>query len=132
MQIPEEEISTHTTANEPSVGEKRPRDEEAKQEQSPSQANRPNPATQQVQSIATNGSYSSNGGGTGMLPVQGMGIAQGQGVVPGQDLSAMGYDALYIGDLQWVRLFLVSPCVYKSKFEPFLSLSGQPTRTYDR
>lgn len=101
----EEEISTLTTPSEPAVGDKRPREEDdTKQEQlspGPQTALRPNPATQQVQSIA-NGNYNGNGVGMGMNP--GMGMAQA--MAPGQDMSGMGNDALYIGDLQWVRLSL--------------------------
>lgn len=97
-QLPDEEqIATVISSNEPIVGDKRPRPEEVKEEQSPTlqQASRVNPAVQQV-SNNLNGNYNGNGNGVGM------GMVQGQG----QDLSSMGYDALYIGDLQWVRLSL--------------------------
>lgn len=101
----EEQISTVTISNEPGVGQKRPRGEEdVKEEQSPPP--RPNPANQQVPNAnSLNGNY--NGNGTGMGMVQGQGMVHGQGMVQGQDVSSMG-DALYIGDLQWVCLFLVS------------------------
>jgi len=91
-QLPDEEqIATVMSSNEPAVGDKRPRaEEDVKEEQSPTlqQASRPNPATQQAPNNL-NGIYNSNGNGAGM------------GIVQGQDLSSMGYDALYIGDLQW-------------------------------
>jgi len=98
----EEQISTVTTSNEPGVGQKRPRvEDDVKEEQSPPP--RPNPTNQQVPNPnSLNGNYNGNGAGMGM--VQGQGVVHGQGMVQGQD---MRYDALYIGDLQWVRLSLV-------------------------
>jgi hypothetical protein len=96
----EEQISTVTTSNEPGVGQKRPRvEDDVKEEQSPPP--RPNPTNQQVPNPnSLNGNYNGNGAGMGMVH----GAVHGQGMVQGQD---MRYDALYIGDLQWVRLSLV-------------------------
>lgn len=110
----EEQISTVTSVTEPSVGEKRPRaEEEIKEENSPppQQVPRPNPNLAfQTPASNLNGNYN-NGAG--------MGMAQGQAMV--QDASAMGYDALYIGDLQWVRLSLVLSSVYSSEILSNLS-----------
>jgi len=93
----EEQISTVTTPNEPGVGQKRPRVEEDVQEEQSSPP-QPNHANQQAlnSNSLNNGNYSGNGV-IGM--VHGQGMAHGQGMP--QDLSSMGYDALYIGDLQW-------------------------------
>lgn len=94
----EDEIPTLTTKNEPAVGEKRSRDDDEQHDiRSPSleHASRPNPATQPPHNEA----YNSNGMGPGMLQ---------QNMMLGHDMSGMdGNDALYIGDLQWVRLFTV-------------------------
>lgn len=100
-QLPDEEqIATVVSSNEPIVGDKRPRAEEdvKEEEQSPApqQAPRLNSAVQQVPNDL-NGNYHGNGNGTGM------GMVQSQN----QDLSSMGYDTLYIGDLQWVRSSLL-------------------------
>lgn len=100
IQLPDEEqIATVISSNEPIVGDKRPRaDEDVKEEHSPTlqQASRINSVVQQVPNNL-NGNYNGNGNGAGI------GMVQGQGQVQGQDLSSMGYDSLYIGDLQWVR-----------------------------
>jgi len=104
LQFPDEEqISTVTTSNEPGVGQKRPRvEEDAKEDQSPPP--QPNLVSQQtLNTNSLNGNYNGNGVGMGMGMVQGQSMVQGQGqgITHGQDLSSMGYDALYIGDLQW-------------------------------
>ncbi|KAF8123477.1 hypothetical protein EV363DRAFT_1356581 [Boletus edulis] len=102
----EEPVEAVSTPVEPATGEKRPRtdeDEEAKHaivpsftEPSRAHSVTGNPITSQVghvksesagQDVAMNGSYHSNGGHGG-----------GGGNV---DPSMTGYDALYIGDLQW-------------------------------
>ena len=96
-----------------------------KEEQSPPPQPIPaNPPTPNPNSL--NGNYNSNGAGMGM--VQGQGMIQNQGMA--QDMLSMGYDALYIGDLQWVCLSLVSLCPYFSEIVPIcFSVSGRPTRT---
>lgn len=98
IQLPDEEqIATVISSNEPIVGDKRPRaEEDVKEEHSPTlqQASRINSVVQQVPNNL-NGNYNGNGNGAGI------GMVQGQGQVQGQDLSSMGYDSLYIGDLQW-------------------------------
>ncbi|KAG8213459.1 hypothetical protein J3R82DRAFT_11976 [Butyriboletus roseoflavus] len=103
----EEPVEAVSTPVEPSTGEKRPRpdeDEETKHNilASSTEPSRPHSATNNTipitsqgghtkpgmtgQDVAMNGSYHSNGGHVG-----------GGNVDP----SMMGYDALYIGDLQW-------------------------------
>jgi hypothetical protein len=104
----EQQISTVTTSNEPGIGQKRPHVDDVKEEQS--SPPRTNPANQHAPNLSNlNGNYNGNGPGMGMI--QGQGMVQGQGMIQGQDVSSMGYDALYIGDLQWVRLSLVSSSV---------------------
>jgi hypothetical protein len=120
-----------TTSNEPGVGQKRPRvEEDAKEEQSPPP--QPNLVSQQtLNTNSLNGNYNGNGVGMGMVQGQSMVQGHGQGITHGQDLSSMGYDALYIGDLQWVCLSLVSSFVYCSKVASIcFSNSGRPMRTY--
>jgi hypothetical protein len=109
-----------TSINEPGVGQKRPRvEEDVKDEQSPPP--RTNPANQHAPNLNNlNGNY--NGNGAGMGTVQGQGMVHGQGMAQGQDLSSMGHDALYIGDLQWVCLYLVSLSVYCPETVPILPL----------
>lgn len=108
----EEPVEAVSTPVEPATGDKRPRldeDEDAKPITAPSEPSRvhsttsnrvASPATAharpdlsgkgQGQDIAMNGSYHANGGQH----------AGGGGSV---DPSTAGFDALYIGDLQWVR-----------------------------
>lgn len=84
------------------VGDKRPREEEAHDQNSNQPPASRSSATPQVQSQVQvvpmagqmNGSYGVPGMAAGMAG-QMMGGSMGMG---------MGYDALYIGDLQWVRL----------------------------
>jgi hypothetical protein len=110
----EEPVETITTAVEPSTGEKRPRTDEEEDEPKslPAQnlppASRPQSGQQgQVRTEGTpngmNGSYNA--------------VVQNSGQVGGGvDPSMMSYDALYIGDLQWVRLSCrLESCVYRSK-----------------
>ncbi|KAF7976624.1 hypothetical protein HWV62_2302 [Athelia sp. TMB] len=92
----EEKISTVTTPNDPVAGEKRPREEEDIKEEEQPQPPRPNPALQQP----ANGQINNNT----MAQVQAMqgltgavGMVQGMGGGGGDP----GFDALYIGDLQW-------------------------------
>lgn len=101
----EEPVEAVSTPVEPLTGEKRPRpdeDEETKQNTSPTEPSRAHSATSNpiatqashpksdmtASDVAMNGSYHSGGGHGGSGNV---------------DPSMMGYDALYIGDLQWVR-----------------------------
>jgi hypothetical protein len=112
--VKEEPVETVTTAVEPSTGEKRPRSDEQEEETKPPPAQNSSQASraQSVQqgpvwtegvSNGINGSYNA--------------VAQNGGQVGGgADLSMMGYNALYIGDLQWVRLSCrLESCVYRSK-----------------
>lgn len=110
----EEPVETVMTAIEASTGEKRSRSDEEEEEMKPSpaqnlpQASRAQPIQQgpvrtEGDPNGVNGSYNTvvqNGGQMG----------------GGMDPSMMGYDALYIGDLQWVRLSCrLESCVYHSK-----------------
>jgi hypothetical protein len=80
------------------VGDKRPREEETLDQNSnqpPASRSSATPQAQsQVQTVPMNGSYAAPNMAVGMAG-QMMGGGMGMG---------MGYDALYIGDLQWVRL----------------------------
>lgn len=129
MQV-EEPVEAVDTPVEPLTGEKRPRpdeDEETKRTALPSPIeplrshSTNNPITSQArhatksestaQDVVMNGGYHSNeghGGGGGNV-----------------DPSMMGYDALYIGDLQWVRSLscqLVFACAICSERSCFIFL----------
>lgn len=113
-----------TSTTEPTVGDKRPRDEDMS-EPNPNQppASRSN-GTPQLQSgplsnIGSNQDVKMNGNyGTAMPMVMPAGGQMLNGAM------GMGYDALYIGDLQWVSLvtrflvcilicdFVLHPCVF--------------------
>lgn len=84
----EQPVSSVTTTTEPATGDKRPREDEST-DQNPNQppAARPSP-TPQASASQMNGNY-----GSAAAAMQG--VNGGMGV---------GYDALYIGDLQWVCL----------------------------
>ncbi|KIM68495.1 hypothetical protein SCLCIDRAFT_20406 [Scleroderma citrinum Foug A] len=91
----EEPVETVVTEVEPSTGSKRPREEG--EDYSPSAPNShrgsrspPNPSikTEPAQNGTVNGNYNS-------------GMANGGQMGNGGDSPMMGYDALYIGDLQW-------------------------------
>lgn len=99
----EEQVQSYTSTYEPATGDKRQRDED--------HTAMPHPTSR------------TNGGGAKveskteefMTPMVG-------------DVQAMpGYDALYIGDLQWVRLLLL--CLSHAKL---CSSSGQRTKTCAR
>lgn len=92
----EEPVETVDTTVEPSTGSKRPREEG--EDYSPSAPNshqgsrspgNPSVKTEPNQNGVMNGNYAS-------------GMANGGQMGNGGDPSMMGYDALYIGDLQWV------------------------------
>ncbi|KXN88653.1 hypothetical protein AN958_06921 [Leucoagaricus sp. SymC.cos] len=90
--LPEgEKVSTVTSTVEPSTGDKRPREDDSEQQY----ANQP-PASRSPQGVNTNAGNGTNSAGAygGSIPMSGvqMGNAGSQG---------QGYDALYIGDLQW-------------------------------
>lgn len=82
-----EKVSTLTSNVEPSIGDKRPREDDSEQHH----ANQP-PASRSPQSSG------SSGNGASYAPMMVMQTGGGSG---------QGYDALYLGDLQWVRSFLV-------------------------
>lgn len=137
----EEPVEAVSTPVEPLTGEKRPRSEEDEEMRhvnlafstEPSRAHSApsNPTTTQAghakpeptpQDVAMNGSYHSNGGHGG----------SGGNVDP----SMMGYDGLYIGDLQWVRSLscqLVLACaICSERLSPLPNAcfySGRRTRT---
>jgi hypothetical protein len=83
-------VSTVTSTVEPSTGDKRPREDDSEQQH----ANQP-PATRspQVGNFSNNGNATNGAYGGG--PMAGIQV----GNPGGQN---QGYDALYIGDLQWV------------------------------
>lgn len=103
-ELQEENTNGPTHDNPPSspvTGEKRQREEDGSEEQQPQQPS--NPATQEVKaendaqpiaSVDMRSANSTGGQPNGMMGMQMMN-GGGQG----------NYDALYIGDLQWVRLF---------------------------
>lgn len=102
-----------TTPNDPVAGEKRPREEEDIKEEEQPQPPRPNPALQQP----ANGQINNNT----MAQVQAMqgltgavGMVQGMGGGGGDP----GFDALYIGDLQWVCWSSASSHVQISEADP--------------
>jgi len=101
-----EPVDTMISAVEPNVGDKRLRDDD--HDRNPAPASRQSAsgghAQQQdipVQGVSQNQMASSNYGGGGAMAVN-------QQAMAGQMMNGggmgMGYDALYIGDLQWVRL----------------------------
>lgn len=110
-----EKVSTITSTVEPSTGDKRPREDDTEQ-----QANQA-PASRSPQG-AGSGSGNSNGAYSGnpMVGVQ-MGNPGGQ-----------GYDALYIGDLQWVRgvVSLSIPSLRLGSLFCIVLCSGRLMKTY--
>ena len=107
---------------EPAVGDKRPREDDALERAPNNVPVAPRPGAdmlqaqqQQQQSVAS----------VQQAPAAQMGMAMNamQGVIAGgqQQQQMMnggaGYDALYIGDLQWVRLSCrLASCAYRSEF----------------
>ena|ERR1700722_6719325 len=99
----EEQVPTMTTQNEPIVGEKRPREDDDLQPQEPQQRRTPpqdDKAALDHTPPSQSGAKDSNSHVHGNMnvnqysvPMNGMGSTGNNG----------GYDALYIGDLQWVR-----------------------------
>lgn len=134
----EEPVEAVSTPVEPLTGEKRPRPDEDEDTKHtilppPTEPSRSHSATNNAipvmsqtghaksgltgPDVAMNGSYHSNGGHGG-----------GGNVDP----SMMGYDALYIGDLQWVRSLscqLVFACAICSERCFLVPNSGRRTRT---
>lgn len=86
----EEPVETVATIVEPSTGNKRPREEEGQYSASESRSTPVNSQakTEPTQNGTANGNYSP-------------GMANGGQMGGGRDPSVAGYDALYIGDLQW-------------------------------
>lgn len=114
VEEPVEAVSTHV---EPSTGEKRPRLDEDDETRQNATSNEPtssrahsvsgNPVTHPVPVILTKSSDATATGGDVAMNGSyhaGSGHGGGGGNV---DPSMMGYDALYIGDLQWVRFSLI-------------------------
>jgi len=84
-----EKVSTLTSTVEPSTGDKRPREDDSEQHyDNQSSASR---SPQRVNAITGSGA----GGAYASAPMSGSSNPGGHG---------QGYDALYIGDLQWVRV----------------------------
>lgn len=120
----EEPVEAVSTPVEPMTGEKRPRSDEDDETRQNTFSTEPSRAHSAVGHTATsqgghskaestgpsdapmNGSYHHTSGG-------GHGGNSGGGNV---DPSMMGYDALYIGDLQWVRFFILSICFSHARF----------------
>lgn len=86
----EEPVETIATTVEPSTGSKRPREEDEQNSPSESRSTPVNSQarTEPTQNGTANGNYSPS-------------VANGGQVGVGGDPSVVGYDALYIGDLQW-------------------------------
>lgn len=99
------------------VGDKRPREDEAEGQNTdqPPPASRPNPAQPQAQirnpaAMPTGNQMNNFGGQMAMNAMGGQIMNGGMGAMDG------GYDALYIGDLQWVRLSCrLASCAYRSE-----------------
>ncbi|KAI6042926.1 hypothetical protein EDC04DRAFT_2655545 [Pisolithus marmoratus] len=83
----EEPVETVATIVEPSTGSKRPREEDEPSESRSTPVNS-QARTEPTQNGTANGNYSP-------------GMANGAQMGGGGDPSVVGYDALYIGDLQW-------------------------------
>lgn len=89
-------------SHEPLVGEKRPREEDSQDEQRPSR--------EPPQAALTFGNQSAQDVATFINGAEGQqAMDVGSGINPADNPE--GHDALYIGDLQWVRWSFVSPCV---------------------
>lgn len=96
----EEPVKAITTVVEPSTGEKRPRGEEEDEEEakpSLAQHSPPAPHAQPMQQ----GQVRTEGVLNGMNGNYNASVQNGSYMGGGTDPSMMGYDALYIGDLQW-------------------------------
>ena len=107
----EERVQTYTSDVEPTTGDKRQRDDD----------HGPNPHP----SSRSSGSGQAMGNGAFIQGTTGMAMIQPGGVG--------GYDALYIGDLQWVRYFVVYHHVDVLKLFLFVTLvSGQRMRIFDK
>jgi len=110
----EEKVQTYTSNPDPVTGEKRQRDRDDDQGQM-------HPNTRS--SSGTGGSQADSGFAQAMQ----------QSGVP----AVSGFDALYIGDLQWVRLFCCIPNLCQSskrtfRCSVFLILSGLPMKICDK
>lgn len=103
------------------VGEKRPREEDPLENKPLESRHHPPQAPRGIQTAVPSASVAQadpNVNMNGIYSGSGSAITGGQisNSVDGQGVALMGHDALYIGDLQWVRLFsgLVS-CFYRSE-----------------
>jgi hypothetical protein len=118
----EEQVPSITSTVEPVAGDKRPREDESHEEshsesRPPPQAPRAaqnGPSSTAVPSASIDVKMNGNYSGTG-TPLPGV-----QQNIDAQGMAIAGQDALYIGDLQWVRLSsrLVS-CSYRSEMPCF-------------
>jgi len=98
---PQEEVATVTSTVEPAVGDKRPREDEA-MDSSPNlppptsrpNAGQPQPQLQNPSTVSIANQTNSNFSGP-------LGMAAGIGGQMINGAMGVGYDALYIGDLQW-------------------------------
>ncbi|KAG1779081.1 hypothetical protein EV702DRAFT_1090016 [Suillus placidus] len=95
----EEPVEAMMTVVEPSTGEKRPRSDEEEEEAKPSPA-QPSPPAPHAQSIQQ-GQVKTEGVSHGMNGNYNAIVQNGSHMGGGTDPLMMGYDALYIGDLQW-------------------------------
>lgn len=95
----EEPVEAITTTVEPATGEKRPRSDEEEEEAkpSPTQHSPPAPHAQSIQQGQVRTEGITHGMNGNYNPV----VQNGGQMGGGMDPAMMGYDALYIGDLQW-------------------------------
>jgi len=128
------EVLSHEEPPMPTVGEKRPREED---DTSDARETVNAPAAPTVTQTVSNSSPITTVNGAASMNGTSYGVNMGahQGVVGAGQGQGGGYDALYIGDLQWVCVScrLVLLCVYRSEMLSCFSVhSGQPMRTFGR
>ena len=126
------EVQSHEEPPTPMVGEKRPREEDDTSD--PRETANALAAPTVIQTVSNSSPITSVNGVASMNGASyGANMGAHQGVVgAGQ---GGGYDALYIGDLQWVCVscHLVLLCAYHSETLSCFSVhSGQPMRTFGR
>lgn len=132
--LQQESVETLTSSLEPSSGDKRPREDEGTEQQpTQSPASRPSGTGALLPAAADPPTQSANAAGA-TTNYTSMGTEQ---LSNGMNINTGSYDALYIGDLQWVRLSRrLASCAYHSKnvgrfLPPFLS-SGPRTKICDK
>ncbi|KAG1733581.1 uncharacterized protein EDB91DRAFT_1299798 [Suillus paluster] len=97
----EEPVEAMTTEVEPSIGEKRPRSDEDEEEEAKPSPVQNSPQAPHVQSVQQ-GPVRTEGISHGVVNGNYNAVVQNGGQMGGgMDPSMVGYDALYIGDLQW-------------------------------